>query len=1645
MAPTKVFTSSRVYFPNEGPSPGTIEVDLSTGKITTIQRVKVQKGDSSYAADAEWVDVGDKAIIPGLVDAHVHLNEPGRTSWEGFATGTKAASSGGNTTVVEMPLNSIPPTTTLKNFDVKLEAAKDQCWTDVAYWGGVIPGNQAHLRPLISAGVSGFKLFLIESGVEGQPTVLLFHAELDGPVNDPGKSDPTDYDTFLKSRPESFETDAIKLIVKMLQKYPLLRCHIVHLSAHSAIPIIRHARRELKLPLTVETCFHYLTITSNEIPKGQPQFKCCPPIRGAENQEKLWEALLDGTIDMVVSDHSPCVAELKEIEAGDFMDAWGGISTLGLGLSLLSTAAQKRGIPFERILTWCSTNTALHAGLADRKGGIAVGKDADLAIWDAGAVFNVCRFEVLVCAGPVIDWAGGSNLRAWYTGIRPGNWLQFSRPWAVYATGHGEGLLDDIGVLSRAEMMNNQMHLWSLSTWKLRGCNENTNVLLPSDKFSKARSSSTPRSQTQSAAQSSNNSDRDDREHDEQHYIDHRSRSGRTSPMAGPSSASPTSNGFSDEKRALSPETRASTVTIAGEPPAYHRSTIPREDVTYTFVRTSPSAMVLKSEVTGECIYHISHAVDLWNPFVWITTVRRGDHEDGEVVSEFEMGLARRRARVALRGQDDMLCHLVSPQTSLAVFAPTIFATNSDSTGSLTVTPGGHHREVFDHIITSLLLVERLRQLPDKEAMKNRRTNDALGANTSIASSASATSEVGTATTGSPISGHVPLLAFAYIDSQIKRTAIKLWLGFGVPSNAILTAAQSFWVPSEMNASTSIPQPPYADDTPFEMPYTHFPEPRISMFVSPSAPTSPASTIAFPQPIVSGSVVSSPSSSIYDNSLSSPHGRQDFLSAAHATRPPRRPLPTTPAQTAPPSGWPHPGSANHILHGRGALSEGEIPRTRSMKINLPDPKTLELLKPEEVESGIGLQVFQENKLNRDDRYWHRIVPESAQQKLDKKERARQQEIFEIISSEQLYVCDLEVWLKAYRDPLRTEGIIPSQALDSLIRDIFANIEEIKIHHEVLLKSLFEAQKKNFHQVYSIMDELFDAVSNESFQRSYVKYISNMDTALARHSREKHENPGYAAFVSSDAATARHPYVQRMGFSSFIQRAGRRLGQLKLLVEQLSKSTDLLHPDHQGSIEMVLDMLHRTVMKGQADGQASAEEIALRSFRESLENHPWDFADLGLAHAHRVVKFEGRLTQVYPPSNSTLYVVLLDNYLVFTQLSGHEHKRRLLHKPIPLELLDAELDTGPLRTRIRVTSMLSRTDDMETIRFSIKRNGEEVVQVGAQSKGLAEKWIDQIKEAVLLRKLDVDGNKLLDFSPVSSMTHLLRNQVTILAACSFVLQGTPFIAGATTTGVFVGQKNDYTGSARRSSFLEDTGIPLSSPSDGYISTLCGGVVGNDCMVAFISRGVIRKKLQLLIYDHPSSTLQRLGDPASIPESVTGISFVSGMLFLSGRTCQVITDPVNAPANISTWPVFGPSFIDSFNLKYSCSISRFISALETEPGKILLVYESHGCFVDPSGEPISSHRMLVWSTTPKTATYCKNYIVLFSDRKIEIRRSTDGLPLQIVESPNLTLINPALTYSATEAPLVVSHGQDGIERQLLGELLPTSKIEWDPTST
>ncbi|KAI0294990.1 allantoinase [Russula brevipes] len=413
-ADLRAYAGNNVLLPgSQVPRPATILVSAKTGKIIDVREGRRVRADYADIApgvdDLHWVDVGDKHyLLPGLVDAHVHLNEPGRTDWEGFATGTRAAASGGITTVVDMPLNSIPPTTTVENLAAKRSAARAQCWTDVAFWGGVIPGNQDQLGPLVEAGVKGFKCFMIESGVEEFPcvsesdlrpamstlkdtgSVLLFHAEVDDhptPIGD--SEDPTVYDTFLKSRPESFEVDAIS---RIQQECPTgtLRCHIVHLSAAHALPIIRRAKAAGH-KLTVETCFHYLCLASDSIPDARPEFKCCPPIRDAANREALWAALLDGTIDCVVSDHSPCVAELKRLEQGDVMGAWGGVSTLGFGLSLLWTEGRKRNVPIGTILGWVSEKTASHAGLGDRKGKIAVGYDADLVVWDPDVQYTVTK------------------------------------------------------------------------------------------------------------------------------------------------------------------------------------------------------------------------------------------------------------------------------------------------------------------------------------------------------------------------------------------------------------------------------------------------------------------------------------------------------------------------------------------------------------------------------------------------------------------------------------------------------------------------------------------------------------------------------------------------------------------------------------------------------------------------------------------------------------------------------------------------------------------------------------------------------------------------------------------------------------------------------------------------------------------------------------------------------------------------------------------------------------------------------------------------------------------------------------------------------------------------------------------------------
>ncbi|KAJ7072305.1 allantoinase [Mycena amicta] len=418
--PTRTVTGRRVLLPGAAEArPATLTIDAEAGKIVAVE----------HGWRESDIDAQDLVIIPGLVDAHVHLNEPGRTAWEatakstsvsrhissflqGFWTGTRAAAAGGVTCVVDMPLNSLPPTCSVANLNLKRAAATAQCFTDVAFWGGVIPGNQPHLKPLVDAGVKGFKCFLIDSGVEefpcvseadtigamevlqDVPTVLLFHAEFDcAPSQSPQPAQSsTAYNTFLDSRPEKLEVDAISLITRLQRQYPeaSLRCHIVHLSAASALPLIRAAKSS-GLKLTVETCFHYLCLAANTLPDGHPEFKCCPPIRDDANRQLLWEALLDGTIDCVVSDHSPCITELKKIDEGDIMGAWGGISTLGLGLSLLWTEGLKRGVTLTQILEWTSQKTAEHAGLHHRKGQLKVGYDADFVIFDPDAEFTVTK------------------------------------------------------------------------------------------------------------------------------------------------------------------------------------------------------------------------------------------------------------------------------------------------------------------------------------------------------------------------------------------------------------------------------------------------------------------------------------------------------------------------------------------------------------------------------------------------------------------------------------------------------------------------------------------------------------------------------------------------------------------------------------------------------------------------------------------------------------------------------------------------------------------------------------------------------------------------------------------------------------------------------------------------------------------------------------------------------------------------------------------------------------------------------------------------------------------------------------------------------------------------------------------------------
>jgi allantoinase len=354
-------------------------------------------------------EAGNSVVMPGLVDTHVHINEPGRTEWEGFSTATRAAAAGGVTTLIEMPLNSIPATTTSAAYREKLAAAAGKLWVDTGFWGGVVPGNSGELRSLWESGVFGFKCFLVPSGVdefahvaepdlrETMPVLadlgapLLIHAELPGPIAEATKRlvkvDPRHYPTWLDSRPRVAEVEAIGLMLRLCREFGT-RIHIVHLSASDAIPRVQQAKSD-GLSVSVESCPHYLTFAAEEIADGATELKCAPPIRERENREKLWEALGDGTIDFVASDHSPCTPAMKLADTGDFLRAWGGIAGLELSLPVLWTEASSRGYAVPQLAKWLCSGPARLAGLEKRKGEIAVGYDADLVIWNPDSSFLV--------------------------------------------------------------------------------------------------------------------------------------------------------------------------------------------------------------------------------------------------------------------------------------------------------------------------------------------------------------------------------------------------------------------------------------------------------------------------------------------------------------------------------------------------------------------------------------------------------------------------------------------------------------------------------------------------------------------------------------------------------------------------------------------------------------------------------------------------------------------------------------------------------------------------------------------------------------------------------------------------------------------------------------------------------------------------------------------------------------------------------------------------------------------------------------------------------------------------------------------------------------------------------------------------------
>jgi len=396
-------------------------------------------------------EFGADALLPGMVDTHVHINEPGRTEWEGYWTGTRAAAAGGYTTLVDMPLNCLPETTTVEALDEKRRAAEGKCFVDWAAWGGVIgggadgsgPSNAEDIVPLARAGVPGFKCFLVYPGCEGFSMIdrerlrevlprvaetglpLLVHAELAGPIEHAAEglrgADWRRYGTYLQSRPDAAEVGAVAMLVELCRVYPF-RLHIVHLATAEALPMLRAAKAE-GLPVTVETCPHYLHFAAEKIQDGATLLKCAPPIRSAANREGLWEGLREGVIDLVATDHSPCRPEMKRLEEGRFDRAWGGIASLSVALPVVWTDAVRRGFGMEDVVRWMSAGPAALAGMSGRTGALDAGREASFVRFDAEGEF-VVRAEGLQYRHRISPYLG-ERLR----GVVRGTWVRGEMVW----------------------------------------------------------------------------------------------------------------------------------------------------------------------------------------------------------------------------------------------------------------------------------------------------------------------------------------------------------------------------------------------------------------------------------------------------------------------------------------------------------------------------------------------------------------------------------------------------------------------------------------------------------------------------------------------------------------------------------------------------------------------------------------------------------------------------------------------------------------------------------------------------------------------------------------------------------------------------------------------------------------------------------------------------------------------------------------------------------------------------------------------------------------------------------------------------------------------------------------------------------------